>query len=496
MVKKEKETQKNGVFIKSSPRNIKKKIDSIEVRKEIQDIIGKSGDKLKEGTSKIIGETEKIIKEIEIPGIFTLIYFVAMAITIIGVLITVNTIANYLISMSFSAVPIGYLLCSIVVLLIVSSYLHKKVRKSFFVVFIILCLLISSYFIVPFAFIGVTINESDQQFEACFGENWNEFDTDVSDKFLKKQFILSETYLGFPEPDNYIVQSNISYVNTPEYQLYYDIYYPKTLVPEIGNNRTVILIHGGSWLTGTRENIYILKHLASQGYVCFSIDYRLTDLKYLKFSNNFQEALEGFTIAEGYRVGNYGIRDMIEDIGNFTHFIVDNNDKYGADLNNVTIIGQSAGAYLAGITAFGYNNPWFGTNFCQSIKITNTVLYFPPNNASEYFYHLHDFYNNPPTFEMIEGTPETNPDAYFHYTPSNLINESSPPCLIFQGTTDSLVPIENSEAIHQVMNNNPQGDNQCILVKSYFVGHAFDNSNPFQSMTLYYLERFLFNVHH
>jgi hypothetical protein len=78
-------------------------------------------------------------------------------------------------------------------------------------------------------------------------------------------------------------------------------------------------------------------------------------------------------------------------------------------------LGQSAGGFLAGIAALGYNNPWFGSTFNQNLSIESLILYYPPDDAESFFYNSHPFYHA--KFQMIEGTPETNPRRIFLLTP-------------------------------------------------------------------------------
>jgi acetyl esterase/lipase len=56
---------------------------------------------------------------------------------------------------------------------------------------------------------------------------------------------------------NYEVIEGLIYKNTTNYSLYYDVHIPKQ--PSIGQNRTIIYIHGGGWTSGSRRVHLILK---------------------------------------------------------------------------------------------------------------------------------------------------------------------------------------------------------------------------------------------
>lgn len=238
-----------------------------------------------------------------------------------------------------------------------------------------------------------------------------------------------------------------------------------------------------------------LEYLASQGYVCFDIDYRLFDVKMLnaqaESGPNMVQGILQYTSGPAYLTGPYTIGDMVKDIGNFTYFIsAPGNNKYGADLTKVVLLGQSAGSYLAGIVGYGYNNPWFGANFSTALTIKGMILHYPPNNASQFFYYDHPMFHSD-TFSIIPGTPDTNPDAYYHYTPSNLVDSNCPPTLILQGAVDKMVPPENAYTIYTQLINH---DRKAIELVAPFGGHAFDFAPHYQAISIYYTERFLYLI--
>ena len=216
-----------------------------------------------------------------------------------------------------------------------------------------------------------------------------------------------------------------------------------------------------------------LRYLAAQGYVCFTIDYRL-----LKRDGSPDKSF----------VGDYNIENMMQDIANFTQYLAANEEEdeiHGADLDNVFIIGQSAGAHLAGVTGFGYNDDEWGLD--QRLKIKGIVLFYPPNDARRFFYGnaLYD------AGISKYKTPDENPDFYDLYTPSKLVDDDDPPCLIFQGTSDTYVPYENAVEIKKACEK--EGID-VILVTSYFLGHAHDISVLVKTIALYYMERFFYLI--
>mgnify|MGYP005852293505 CR=1 FL=1 len=259
----------------------------------------------------------------------------------------------------------------------------------------------------------------------------------------------------------------------------------------VGQNRTIIYIHGGGWTSGARTDAPHLKaYFANQGYIIFSIDYRLVDTALLAVKEEIGLNLSVKSAEETrYLSGPYRIRDMIQDIGEFTHHIAGLPWAYGANLSRVCFLGQSAGGFLAGIAALGYKNPWFGSSFNQNLSIESLILYYPPDDAESFFYNSHPYYHA--RFQMIEGTPETNPEEFFYFTPSNLVGPESPPCLLLHGTMDTLVPYENSLRIQQKYK---EFNRPLILITYYFIGHAFTHNSQYQPINIFYIERFLYHV--
>jgi len=85
------------------------------------------------------------------------------------------------------------------------------------------------------------------------------------------------------------------------------------------------LLWGGAWTIGYKGwSAWVAKYLSEHGILVISPDYR-----------NFPQG---------------DIRDMLDDVDAAMNWIVQNCDKYGGNPENITLIGQSAGAHL-GATA-------------------------------------------------------------------------------------------------------------------------------------------------
>ncbi|HEY1120353.1 MAG TPA: carboxylesterase family protein [Haloferula sp.] len=102
----------------------------------------------------------------------------------------------------------------------------------------------------------------------------------------------------------------------------------------------MIWIHGGAFTSGSGSMpLYDGTCLASKGVVVVTINYRLGPLGFMAHPELTKEG--------GGSSGNYGIRDQIAAL----EWVRDNIASFGGDPANVTIFGESAGAYAVNILA-------------------------------------------------------------------------------------------------------------------------------------------------
>ncbi|MHA1468436.1 MAG: alpha/beta hydrolase [Promethearchaeota archaeon] len=354
---------------------------------------------------------------------------------------------------------------------------HKKIIKSITYIGIFLTLSFS----LPFLTTPISIIDANNQFADAFGRDWNEFHPGVEDEFLNMQQVLIQSWFGEPEldPDSWRLDSNHVYNETDEYKLKYDVYYPGPIGAQfIGEKATILFIHGGSWTSGDKtDHNPFFKYFAAQGYVVFSIDYRL---------------IETTGSPKQSRVGDYNVEDMMEDVARFTQFITINEEDdelvHDADLDNVFIMGISAGAHLAGVAGFGYNDDIWGLD--NRLEIKGVILFYPPDDDSMSRLGSKNSYYYQRGFTKYKSV-EDDPDFIDSYTPSKLLDKNDPPCIIFQGSSDSLVSPINAEKIKKA---GKREGVDVIVVTSYFIGHVHDLSVLHKTMMCYYMERFMYLI--
>jgi len=183
------------------------------------------------------------------------------------------------------------------------------------------------------------------------------------EKLKKKYPFIQPLNLEFPE--NIIVSRDIEYKNSDGRSLKCDIYFPVDFSRKYPG---IILVHGGGWISGSKENErFLAQELASKGYVVMAINYSLSDdAKYPA---------------------------AVEDIEDALKFLKKNRKEFFLNKNKIAIGGNSAGAQLAtlvgvksiiqaivnidGIVSFihpeseegSYATYWFGASKSQNFKL-------------------------------------------------------------------------------------------------------------------------------
>ncbi len=368
-----------------------------------------------------------------------------------------------------------YLITTILLIKLIPTIKRRSLVKKGILVFG-LCL--TFFNALPLIATPISIQTAENEFNVAYGEDWRaQIPSTVKSYYLPTQFNLYNYFLGFSHRDCN-VETDVKYYDNDGFQLYFDVYYPKSTTAQLpGNNSVIIKIHGGSWQFGDKSlgNVLVLnKYLAAQGYVVFDIQYGLLDA-----------GGSSFIPTPDHVRGNLTLHDMVYQIGNFTKQLEATfASTYNANLDSVFIMGGSAGAHLTGVIGLGYNDPYFAGNFSNALNIKGIIPIYPPNFADPYF-------TREPLSRLIPGDPLSNPLAFEKFTPSNLADATDPPAIIFQGLRDDLVPLINAETIKSALNANGI---DCMLLTFPFAAHASDLivGNTFSQVWVYYLERFLY----
>jgi len=121
-----------------------------------------------------------------------------------------------------------------------------------------------------------------------------------------------------------------------------DIYYPRRAKKMKKSVGVFLFIHGGSWIAGNKEDhSYFAIPMAKEGYVTAAANYRYRP----RFNDAGEVTTEGFSTAE-----------MMEDIGLAIAKLKETAAADGIELGSIALFGDSAGAHLALLYAYAYQN--------------------------------------------------------------------------------------------------------------------------------------------
>lgn len=162
---------------------------------------------------------------------------------------------------------------------------------------------------------------------------------------------------------------DLQYGKDPKWNLL-DIYLPKNVEEKIS---TIINIHGGGWVYGTKETYqYYGMGMAKRGFAFVNPNYILGP------DSTFPEELD--------------------QVNEYIHWVADHADEYNLDKDNVFLIGDSAGGQMAEQYAAILTNPDYRKKFGYSL----TDLKFRAVAL-----------NSPATFMLDKGMMTGAVEAYF-----------------------------------------------------------------------------------
>jgi acetyl esterase/lipase len=183
----------------------------------------------------------------------------------------------------------------------------------------------------------------------------------------------------------------------------------------------LIFIHGGGWESGGKGDYrYYAVRYAKRGYVAASISYRFV-----------QEA---------------AFPACVQDAKCAVRWMRANADKYHVNPNQIAVIGGSAGGHLAMMAGYSAGVPELegdGGYAGVSSAVQAVVDFYGPCDLTG-----PEQRNHPTILKLFGGkTYEETPQQYELASPIRHLDKSDPPTLIFHGTIDDVVPIEQSERL-------------------------------------------------
>lgn len=212
-----------------------------------------------------------------------------------------------------------------------------------------------------------------------------------------------------------------------------------------GNKPAVILIHGGGWKSGDKEMMMPLaQSIASQGYHCFAVEYRLSgEAKYPA-----------------------GIDDMLKAI----RFLKSNAARFNIDADKIAVLGTSSGGQMAALIGTKYSE------LVSAVIDIDGILAFSHPQSQE----------GTLAAEWLGGTYQDKPEIWNDASPLYHVDRNSVPVLFinsqyerFQAGRTEMTEVLNRYSIYsrsEKIANSP---------------HTFWMFNPWFEPTVKYVTQFL-----
>lgn len=205
---------------------------------------------------------------------------------------------------------------------------------------------------------------------------------------------------------------DVEYKNVNGKSLQMDFYRPKNADRPLP---LLLFIHGGGWKSGKRSDYLVyLTSFAQKGYMTATVSYRL------KRDSIYPAA--------------------VEDVTDAVKWLFENGENYGYDPDRIALIGGSAGAHLAMLAGYGWENRASQHNKTCRVKAV-VDIYGPVDLTTEYAR------NQRLVNGFIGHAYSEKPELYRQASPIFWLNDSCPHTLILHGTSDTLVPVSQSDTL-------------------------------------------------
>jgi acetyl esterase/lipase len=218
------------------------------------------------------------------------------------------------------------------------------------------------------------------------------------------------------------VEKNIVYAEVDGFRLKLDI---RSLPSSLEKAPVLLQIHGGAWTKGygskNEQGLPLMQHMARQGWVSVSIDYRLSP--------------------------KATFPDHIVDCKKALAWVKENIHKYGGDPKFIVATGGSAGGHLSSLLALSSAEKLFQPGFEESdTSIQGCVPFYG-------IYDLHDSERLQVNVgleivmrkSIIKQTKQENPELYTLMSPIKHVHKDAPPFLVIHGDKDSLTSLAEAQ---------------------------------------------------
>jgi acetyl esterase/lipase len=234
----------------------------------------------------------------------------------------------------------------------------------------------------------------------------------------------------------YEVHPNIVYHTANNYEAKLDVYTPAWSEQASSPTPVVVVIHGGGWIAGTKEErVLEMMPYLQMGFAAVNVEYRMAPVSLAPAA--------------------------VQDCRCALHWVFANAKKYNFDPNRVVLQGGSAGGHLVLMTGMltpaagfdhecytGQDNVWSqnpGTG--NDPRVAAIVNWF---GIADVLDELHGANAKGYAVAWLGDQPNADEMAK-RMSPINYVNKNNPPIITIHGDKDALVPYEQSVRLHKAL---------------------------------------------
>jgi acetyl esterase/lipase len=223
---------------------------------------------------------------------------------------------------------------------------------------------------------------------------------------------------------NYWIFPNIVYSVANNFECRLDVYSyrgTKERTP------TVVLIHGGGWVSGTKEGtLFSAMPYLEMGFTVVNVEYRLTKVSPAPAA--------------------------VEDCRLALRWVFKNAQKYGFDTTRVIVTGGSAGGHLALMTGMldstaGFDSPKEWDQVNPPLRVAAIVNWFGITDVED----LLSGENRQQYAVSWIGSAADGRALARRVSPLTYVRRDTPPILSIHGDKDDLVPYEHAVRLHKAL---------------------------------------------
>jgi len=222
--------------------------------------------------------------------------------------------------------------------------------------------------------------------------------------------------------DGIEVERNIPYAPEHGKRGLLDVYKPEG---DVTGAPVLLQVHGGGWTIGTKDQqgIPLMKHMASRGWVCVAINYRLSP----------RDAFPAHIV----------------DVKRAIAWIREHGEEHGADPSFIAITGGSAGGHLTALAALTPNDPEYQPGFEDEDTTLQAAVPFygvydmAGTTGSKAIRRMRDYFLGPRVFFT---DPAEDLEPFEKASPLLRVREDAPPFYVIHGVNDTLAPLSQARA--------------------------------------------------